>query len=337
MTYNTFVQTVKRKSNPSFTCVLNGILLLTALTESKKEFYVKKDTGYDIFKSNENFKFFNIEKNKKFQCLEKIYAENLNQDYPSYIDGGNVSSYRSTYELGDGGRSKNVYSLNYYNDIIERKNKNLKRYIKDVTEKEINLNNIITDRSSSIIHYDLYGDDNIVYDRKRDLKNKLELKTKINLDEEKVQSFDKNHYFISIPSFKMKNNEYFYYIDKLIRLIYEKTPYQNLILLSGSNEDKEYCFKKFNIKTTEHYNVISKKKYSAGTKLKTNFSSILKDVLYVQKSQAKFIHLRSLIKLFETTPDDLQYHQVYKQWYYKPGTFNYCCMLAKEYNIIDLA
>jgi hypothetical protein len=335
MTYDTFVQTVKRKSNPSFTCVLNGIFLLTALTESKKEFYVKKDTGYDIFKSNKNFKFINIEKNKKFQCLNKVYAENLNQDYPSYIDGGNVSAYRSTHELGDGGRSKNIYSLNYYNDIIKRKDENFKKYIRDVTEKEINSNNIITDRSSGLIHYNLYGDDNIVYDKKSDLKNKLELKTKINLNEEKIQSFDKNHYFICIPSFKMKNNEYFYYIDKLIRLIYEKTPYQNLILLSGSNEDKEYCFKKFNIKTTEHYDVISKKKYNTGTKHKSNFSSIIKDILYVQNSHAKLLDLRSLIKLFINS-SDLQYHHVYKQWY-KPASFNKCCVLAKEYNIIDLA
>jgi len=333
--YNTFIQTVKRKGNLSPTEVLLGIFLLTLLSKSNKTFYIKENCGYNIFENTETSTFFNIDKNTKYKILEKVYGNALNKSYPSWISGGNPgsTSYRCSYEIGDGSKSENIFSLNYYNEIEKSKIKNLKQYVKDITQNEIQLENVITDRTSSIIAYQYLKDKNkIVYNKTNSLKNTLKIKLNLNIDEEKITLFDDKHYFIALPSFSNKDKSHFEFIDKFIKLLYEKTPYQNLILLSGSNEDKIYCHKKYNIKTTEHYDEIKKEFKTGEIKSKSNFKNILKDILYVQESNAAFIHLEPLIKKYW---NELNYDfKIRKQWY-KPKSFDLCCLLAKENNILN--
>ena len=198
--YNCFIETVKRKGNPSFTQVLNGIFLLHTTSSDKKTFYVKKESGYDIFKSNQNRTFVDIEENKRFRCLEKVYSKKLNKSYPSWISGGNTS-YRDSYEIGDGSRSKNIYSSKYYEHLSEEHKKNFSQYIKDISGNENNLDNVITDKSLERIYFSITKDnDKIEYRNKSNaIKNQLELKVNIDLNEEKLNSFDNEHYFIHLP------------------------------------------------------------------------------------------------------------------------------------------
>ena len=73
-TYNLFSQTIKRKSNTTFTEVLNGIFLLLSQYEDRLNyFHIKKDYGFEIFDNGENHIFKNIDENIKFKTLEKVF------------------------------------------------------------------------------------------------------------------------------------------------------------------------------------------------------------------------------------------------------------------------
>ena len=74
------------------------------------------------------------------------------------------------------------------------------------------------------------------------------------------------------------------------------------------------------------------KQYTNATKYKSNMLNIVKDVLYVQKSQAPFIKLRPLIKKYW---NELSVNPVMRYHWLKPQGFDNCCILTKKNEIIN--
>jgi len=262
-----------------------------------------------------------------------------NENHRFFVENVFLNMFENTnnYKLCNIENNKTYITLkNFYQKLNTAYPK--KDTLEDYIFKITNNNNGFPNWPKRMFHF--VDKEKIIYDFKNDLKNKLKLKSKINLDEEKLNSFDDKHYFLHIPSHTLKNEYDIKALDAFIREIYEKTPYQNLILLSGSNKHKKYCKDKFNIKTTHYYEeletkgVSHEKHDSFVSKTKGNLNSLMTDFLYIQESKAKYIslhHLTSINKNLLNNPIFLK-QRIKEKIYVRnmPAAFDVAGMLVKE-------
>ena len=142
----------------------------------------------------------------------------------------------------------------------------------------------------------------------------------------------------------MKNNQDLDALDTFIKFTYDNTPYQKLILLSGDNDHKDHCLKKWNIPTTEKYNSMktvgaTHAKYPMQShKSKSKPFDYIKDYLYIQETEAKFVHLWNYM---ETHSENLFKHYPFNEVktlrlkYNSYQSFDVGAKLVQDYKIID--
>jgi len=331
-TYNLFSQTIKRKSNTTFTEVLNGIFLLLSQYEDRLNyFHIKKDYGFEIFDNGENHIFKNIDENIKFKTLEKVFY-NLDTSHPRDIVINKVPILKPSLQ--------NLKNFNNYIKIVFQLKDLNNLILNPYSEDSSVLIDICVKR---LFHDILYKTDKIIhYNENKLCKNKLKLKKPIKIDHEKVKLFDKSHCFFHVPTHRTKNGSDIKALDVLIRYMLDNTPYQKLIIISGDNDYKNYCWKKYKIHTTEKYtqiettNLLHDNNENFISKNKSNLSSLIKDYLYIQESEAGYIHLRNLfLKYPDILKDEIFKEEKLKFWYTTFFGFDVGPMILKNKKVIN--
>lgn len=284
--YNLFSQTIKEKYNTTYTETFNGIFYLLSQHQNRENhFHIKKEI-YDLIRETNNLKLYNIEENKSFKAFRALRGEGsfpktkIIKTPPVKYDDSDLIDL-NTY-------IKRLYKLSDYNNLI----------LNDYDENKVN---VLIDLGIRILYYKNLLKDKIIHSNtNKEVKNKLYLKENIQLDEEKL--FDNKHYFITPPAHRMNNRKDIDALDTLIKYIYDNTNYQKLVLISADNDWKEHCTKKWNIPSTEKYDRLKtrgathRKEKNVLYKSKSKGKDLLKDYLYIQESNANYIHLWSFIQ-----------------------------------------
>ncbi len=145
-------------------------------------------------------------------------------------------------------------------------------------------------------------------------KRKTSSSVKVNVDTlnsaHVASQFTEDMYFINLPTFRIDQEEDLKMLDIFCNFLVNESPYKKLILISGSNEYKNYFCDKFDMKTTHLYDdgFSSKKlgfrKTEAGFthKEKGSLQSLLTDCLYIQDSPAGYI---DFMQTYNTYRDEL--------------------------------
>lgn len=292
-----FAQAIRERK--TYTDFMIGLIMLARYySNENKTFYIKKDI-VDVFK-NKKFKFYNLENNPSYKILRNIRlkaTKNLRED-PMHRDDTNLKQL-------------------YINRITKDSNIN-DMYLNDYNN---NVNNFLLDNTVKFYYLKKYNKELHYYKNNKNKnidKDSLKVSLKLKIDNNKINSFDKEKYFITLPTFRIDND-----IDKKMLSIFcdfliSETQYKKLILISGSNEYKKYFYDKFGIETTHSYDngFTSKKvgynKEKAGFigKDKGSLESLLTDCFYIQESAASYI-------------DFMQIYNSYKEELFKFGLAKY--------------
>ena len=270
-----FAQAIRERR--TYTDFMIGLLMLTQhYKKYKKTFYIKEDIA-DVFE-NENCTFHNIEKNNSYKLLKNIRlkaVEGLRED-PMHRDDTEIKKLfieRITKE-------NNINDM-YVNGLLEG-------------------NNFLLDNTVKFYYLDKHNDNNLHYvnnSKKRKNKNSLKINLKTLNNKKTFDRFTKEKYFITLPTFRINEDEDLKMLDIFCEFLLKETQYKDLVLISGSNDYKKHFYDKFGIETTHIYdNGFSSKKLGfrkseAGFKCKDKGSleSLLTDCLYIQNSPASYI------------------------------------------------
>lgn len=283
-----FAQAIRERR--TYTDFMIGLIMLTQYYKDfNKSFFIKGD----IVNAFENTKciFNNIETNNSYKLLRDLRLKAVKgiREDPMHRDDTYIKKLFIERVTGD----KNINDM-YLNNSVEGTN-----FLLDNTVKFYYLNNYKND----VMHY---GDNTE--------KRKTSSSVKVNVDTlnsaHVASQFTKDMYFINLPTFRIDQEEDLKMLDIFCNFLVNETPYKKLILISGSNEYKNYFCDKFDMKTTHLYDdgFSSKKlgfrKTEAGFthKEKGSLQSLLTDCLYIQDSPAGYI---DFMQTYNTYRDEL--------------------------------
>ena len=312
LTYNVLLQSIQQSSNFNCSPSLNSILFLLSEYNNKKNyFYIKENTGFQIFKDSENCYFKNLDKNVNFKSLER-YNQSINKNYPENLKFQKVP-IKEKY-IGEGNENfknyvERVLGYKQFDNLVINENKNDCKVMLEDGLKRIFFDTIY--EKNKIVHYN----------SNKEVKNKLRLRVDVNLKKEKIESFSANHFFINVPTHRTKDGSDIKALDHLIKYIYDNTDYQKLILIGGDNDYKNYCWKNFKIPTTEKYEVIKTQNFlhknndNFISKNKSSAIDMIKDYLYIQESKAGYIHFSNFILKHPKVLDKINDDRI--RYYYK--------------------
>ena len=291
-----FAQAIRERR--TYTDFMIGLIMLTQYYKDfNKSFFIKGD----IVNAFENTKciFNNIETNNSYKLLRDLRLKAVKgiREDPMHRDDTYIKKLFIERVTGD----KNINDM-YLNNSVEGTN-----FLLDNTVKFYYLNNYKND----VMHY---GDNTE--------KRKTSSSVKVNVDTlnnaHVASQFTEDMYFINLPTFRIDQEEDLKMLDIFCNFLVNETPYKKLILISGSNEYKNYFCDKFDMKTTHLYDdgFSSKKlgfrKTEAGFthKEKGSLQSLLTDCLYIQDSPAGYI-------------DFMQTYNAYRDELFKYGMSKY--------------
>lgn len=282
-----FAQAIRERR--TYTDFMIGLIMLNQYYKKyNKTFYIKEDIC-KVFE-NEKCSFYNLEDNNSYKLLSKLRlkaVEGVRED-PMHRDDTNLKKVYIERITKD----KNINDM-YLNGLVDGNN-----FLLDNTVKFYYLNK----HDKGKLHYD-----NI--NRNKD-KNSIKVNLKTLNEESVAKKFTKEKYFITLPTFRINEDEDIKMLDIFCDFLINETQYKNLILISGSNDYKKYFSDKFGIETTHFYNdgFSSKKlgfrKTEAGFKCKDKGSleSLLTDCFYIQDSPASYI---DFMQVYNTYRDEL--------------------------------
>lgn len=267
-----------------------GLIMLTQYYKGyDKIFYIKGDIANAF--ENKKCIFNNIEENNSYKLLRKIRlkaVEGIKED-PMHRD----DTYLKKLFI------ERVTKVNNINDMYVNGIKGNKNFLLDNTVKFYYLDN----HSDSRLHYS----NNI-----KKSKDECSLKVKVNTinDIGLTKKFSEEKYFITLPTFRIKQEEDIKMLDIFCNFLIKETQYKNLILISGSNEYKNHFCNKFGMETTHFYDdgfsseKLGFRKTEAGFKCKEKGSleSLMTDCMYIQNSPASYI---DFMQVYNTFRDEL--------------------------------
>ena len=283
-----FAQAIRERK--TYTDFMIGLIMLTQYYKGyDKIFYIKGDIANAF--ENKKCIFNNIEENNSYKLLRKIRlkaVEGIKED-PMHRD----DTYLKKLFI------ERVTKVNNINDMYVNGIKGNKNFLLDNTVKFYYLDN----HSDSRLHYS----NNI-----KKSKDECSLKVKVNTinDIELTKKFSEEKYFITLPTFRIKQEEDIKMLDIFCNFLIKETQYKNLILISGSNEYKNHFCNKFGMETTHFYNdgfsseKLGFRKTEAGFKCKEKGSleSLMTDCMYIQNSPASYI---DFMQVYNTFRDEL--------------------------------
>lgn len=283
-----FAQAIRERK--TYTDFMIGLIMLTQYYKDyDKTFYIKGDIANAF--ENKKCIFNNIEENNSYKLLRKIRlkaVEGIKED-PMHRD----DTYLKKLFI------ERVTRVNNINDMYVNGVKGNRNFLLDNTVKFYYLDN----HSDSKLHYS----DNI-----KKSKDECSLKLKVNTinDIKLAEKFSKEKYFITLPTFRIKQKEDIKMLDIFCDFLIKETQYKNLILISGSNEYKDHFCNKFGMETTHFYDdgfsseKLGFRKTEAGFKCKEKGSleSLMTDCMYIQNSPASYI---DFMQVYNTFRDEL--------------------------------
>ena len=283
-----FAQAIRERK--TYTDFMIGLIMLTQYYKGyDKIFYIKGDIANAF--ENKKCIFNNIEENNSYKLLRKIRlkaVEGIKED-PMHRD----DTYLKKLFI------ERVTKVNNINDMYVNGIKGNKNFLLDNTVKFYYLDN----HSDSRLHYS----NNI-----KKSKDECSLKIKVNTinDIELTKKFSEEKYFITLPTFRIKQEEDIKMLDIFCNFLIKETQYKNLILISGSNEYKNHFCNKFGMETTHFYDdgfsseKLGFRKTEAGFKCKEKGSleSLMTDCMYIQNSPASYI---DFMQVYNTFRDEL--------------------------------
>jgi hypothetical protein len=283
-----FAQAIRERK--TYTDFMIGLIMLTQYYKGyDKIFYIKGDIANAF--ENKKCIFNNIEENNSYKLLRKIRlkaVEGIKED-PMHRD----DTYLKKLFI------ERVTKVNNINDMYVNGIKGNKNFLLDNTVKFYYLDN----HSDSRLHYS----NNI-----KKSKDECSLKVKVNTinDIELTKKFSEEKYFITLPTFRIKQEEDIKMLDIFCNFLIKETQYKNLILISGSNEYKNHFCNKFGMETTHFYDdgfsseKLGFRKTEAGFKCKEKGSleSLMTDCMYIQNSPASYI---DFMQVYNTFRDEL--------------------------------
>lgn len=281
LNYNIYLQTIQHPNTYSYSDTIGSILYMLCYLENTNLFYVYEEI-YKLFDTNQYCIFHNIQEKIRFKTYSLLHKH---ESYPYK---------RSMVQYN--GFVKDILGITNYNDLAYN-NYNPK------------LNNVLFDSTvKNIFKARHYQSHKIEYNNLKNIESdkKISIFKPITLDHNKITSFSNNHYFICLPTYRLENNLDIKIYDIIIQCIIKNTKYQNLILISGDNEYKQYFYDKYGIITTEQYPQINygiksttKRKGNDvlfNSKSKSNLISQMTDYLYIQESNASYIDFFGLVR-----------------------------------------
>jgi len=283
-----FAQAIRERK--TYTDFMIGLIMLTQYYKGyDKIFYIKGDIANAF--ENKKCIFNNIEENNSYKLLRKIRlkaVEGIKED-PMHRD----DTYLKKLFI------ERVTKVNNINDMYVNGIKGNKNFLLDNTVKFYYLDN----HSDSRLHYS----NNI-----KKSKDECSLKVKVNTinDIGLTKKFSEEKYFITLPTFRIKQEEDIKMLDIFCNFLIKETQYKNLILISGSNEYKNHFCNKFGMETTHFYDdgfsseKLGFRKTEAGFKCKEKGSleSLMTDCMYIQNSPASYI---DFMQVYNTFRDEL--------------------------------
>lgn len=283
-----FAQAIRERK--TYTDFMIGLIMLTQYYKGyDKIFYIKGDIANAF--ENKKCIFNNIEENNSYKLLRKIRlkaVEGIKED-PMHRD----DTYLKKLFI------ERVTKVNNINDMYVNGIKGNKNFLLDNTVKFYYLDN----HSDNRLHYS----NNI-----KKSKDECSLKVKVNTinDIGLTKKFSEEKYFITLPTFRIKQEEDIKMLDIFCNFLIKETQYKNLILISGSNEYKNHFCNKFGMETTHFYDdgfsseKLGFRKTEAGFKCKEKGSleSLMTDCMYIQNSPASYI---DFMQVYNTFRDEL--------------------------------
>mgnify|MGYP003325003303 CR=1 FL=1 len=220
-----FAQAIRERR--TYTDFMIGLIMLTQYyKEHKKIFYIKEDIA-NIF-SNENCLFHNIENNNSYKLLKNIRLKAVKgrRCDPMHRD--------------------DTYIKKLFIERITKDTDINDMYIKDIT----NGSNFLLDNTVKFYYLNHYNDGELHYvnnNKKRKNKSSIKIDNIKTLNNKKIsEKFTEDKYFITLPTFRIKEKEDIKMLDIFCDYLIKETQYKNLILISGSNEYKNHFFSDFN-------------------------------------------------------------------------------------------
>jgi hypothetical protein len=270
-----FAQAIRERR--TYTDFMIGLIMLTQYYKDyKKDFYIKEDICQSF--ENINCKFNNIDENNAYKLLRKIRlkaVQGVNED-PMHRD----DTYLKQLLI------ERVTKTNDINDM----------YVNGLKDG----NNFLLDNTVKFYYLEKYNQNDLHFENNKYKKiNDSSIKTNIKTynDDNIAKKFTKEKYFITLPTFRINEDEDLKMLDIFCSFLIKETKYKNLILISGSNDYKKYFFDKYGIETTHIYDdgfssqKLGFRKTEAGFKCKDKGSleSLMTDCLYIQNSPASYI------------------------------------------------
>lgn len=283
-----FAQAIRERK--TYTDFMIGLIMLTQYYKDyDKTFYIKGDIANAF--ENKKCIFNNIEENNSYKLLRKIRlkaVEGIKED-PMHRD----DTYLKKLFIERITKASNINDM-YVNGIKGNRN-------------------FLLDNTVKFYYLDNYSDNKLHYSNNiKKCKDEYSLKVKVNTinDVELSKNFSEEKYFITLPTFRIKQEEDIKMLDIFCDFLIKETQYKNLILISGSNEYKNHFCNKFGMETTHFYDdgfsseKLGFRKTEAGFKCKEKGSleSLMTDCMYIQNSPASYI---DFMQVYNTFRDEL--------------------------------
>jgi hypothetical protein len=353
--YNLYSDILKQGSGIAYTEAFNGIFYMLSQHEDDiNHFHINSDIFNIVKDVNESdkIKFFNIEENPSYKAFQALIKNNFT--FPTSSCTAMPNNRNSLY-FGQKALVKNsrgykqnmsiaqTHAVNDFDLWVKRlfKLKNNSYNFMHLNDHNKNKINVLLGSALRMIYYkNIASKDLNIFKPQKEIKTKIKINKKIKLE----KNFDKDSFFISLPSYRMKNNKDLDALDTFIKFTYDNTNYQKLILLSGDNEHKDHCLKKWNIPTTEKYEEIKTRGSTHAKnpmhlhKSKSKPFDYIKDYLYIQETDAKFVHLWNYMEnhsenLFNLYP--FKEEKTLRLKYHNYQSFDVGARLVQDYKIID--